>query len=500
MSKHRISVARSLLSLIVAFVLLLGSTASIFAQATPEASPTTGGVGPNIGDAVVLSDSNGDPALQIAVTQMVDPDEDVENVDRGFHFVSLEVVVNNPTDSDLEFNAYSIAIVDEQGFTYSETFGNRSEEDYSARPDFSESSVPAGESISGWLFFQVIDDAVPAWIVLNDTFSSQQFLVLANLSGETPALGDAVSFYNANAEEVGTVSVDEILPDFQKTDSEVDVERGQTAVGVVITIENTGSTDLDTSTATFYLIDDLGFQYYPQFFSRSEDSEAEYPELPTDPISAGDSATGLILFQLPSDAEAGYVTFQPDYSQLYIVAQPGEGSTVSGDTLTPVAAASPSDDVTPEDGDFGTPDDTNSSGGTETGDCVGVGAWGDAVNDALAPINENEALNAESLAEADPGDIRDAANQFADVANAIDDLDAPEVASDTSEATIALMNEYSRVLEDAADRIDNGDDPTTVENDLGNDEGLGEAFTNFSTALGDLLTTCPDSGIEDLLS
>src|SRR4051812_12711902 len=168
MSKHRNTSLRFLLSLLTAFVLLLGSTSSIFAQATPDASPTAGGAGPALGDAVVLSDSSGDPSLQIAVTTLTDPDKSIQNADRGFHWVGLEVVVNNPTASDIEFNAYSIAVVDEQGFSYYGSYGSRDSDDSAARPDFNASTVPAGGSVSGWLFYQLINDATPAWVIFND--------------------------------------------------------------------------------------------------------------------------------------------------------------------------------------------------------------------------------------------------------------------------------------------------------------------------------------------
>jgi hypothetical protein len=120
---------RNLLSLIAAAVLLLGSAASAFAQATPDASPTAAGAGPALGDAVVLHDSSGNETIQIAVTELVDPDDALENADRGFHWVGIEVVVANPSDTDFEFNAFSITIVDGEGFVYNAGYSSRPTED-----------------------------------------------------------------------------------------------------------------------------------------------------------------------------------------------------------------------------------------------------------------------------------------------------------------------------------------------------------------------------------
>ena len=175
---------RHLLSLIAAVMLLVGSATSVFAQATPEASPTAGGAGPNLGDAVVLHNSSGDETTQIAVTQLVEPDEGVDAADRGFHWVGIEVVASNPTDTDVDFNSYSISLVDGEGFVYYTGYSSRSSEDQQARPDFTESSITAGGAISGWLFYQVIDDATISWVIYNDGFGSQQFAVLANVTGD----------------------------------------------------------------------------------------------------------------------------------------------------------------------------------------------------------------------------------------------------------------------------------------------------------------------------
>ncbi|HRA48976.1 MAG TPA: DUF4352 domain-containing protein, partial [Thermomicrobiales bacterium] len=379
MKQHRSSTVRTLLSLLTAFVMMLGTTSAIFAQATPEATPgASGDVGPALGDAVVIVDANGDPMLQIAVTDMVDPDKAISGGDRGFHYVSLQVVVQNTSAADVDFNAYSITVVDAEGFIYNPTYANRESDDYTARPDFSETTVPAGGSISGWLFYQVINDATPAWIVYSASFTTQQFAVLANLQGVAIGSGDPVTFYDADAAEAGTVTVNNIISDFQKVDSSVTVDRGSTIVAIDVTVENTSDVDM-ASSPTFYLVDDFGFQYYQTYSFRSDAETSQYPDFPSDPIAAGASATGVVLFQIAKGAEISYITFQPDYQQLYIIAQPGEGSVVSGDTLTPVAVS------TDDSGDTDTTDDTTDdrgSTGTETGDCVGVNDWVGEVNDA----------------------------------------------------------------------------------------------------------------------
>jgi hypothetical protein len=491
---------RNLLSLIAAAVLLLGSAASAFAQATPDASPTAAGAGPALGDAVVLHDSSGNETIQIAVTELVDPDDALENADRGFHWVGIEVVVANPSDADFEFNAFSITIVDGEGFVYNAGFSSRPTEDTESRPDFSSSTIPADGSASGWLFFQVINDATPAWIVFNDGFGSQQFAVLANLTGDAIEEGAETPFYDASAEEIGTVSVDEIITDFQSTDSSITPTRGMMAVGVVLTLTSTGATELQPNTYSFYLVDDFGYMYFPTYYFRGEESTSQYPDFPTDPLTAGSSATGIVLYEIPRDAAISYITYSPDYTQLYLLAQPGPGSTVSGDTLTPVTVpTSDSGDVDEE-----TPEptvatgDTGDTGGEETGECVGVTDWGTATSENASFINEIFA-DTESIADVEPDELRDAADQMRDAAEEQENIETPEIAQDLNDAVVKMLNVYADLFEDAADRLDDGDDPADIEADLSENPAFGNVITDLFSEVLDLGEACPNSDLGDFL-
>ena len=492
MQSDRRFAPRTLVSLLAAVMLLLGSATSVLAQATPDATPASGS-GPNLGDTIVLHNSSGDETLKLSASQLVDPDEGVDNADRGFHWVSVELVVNNPTDADIEINPYSVTLVDGEGFSYNPGFASRTNDDMTERPDFSASTVPAGESVSGWMFFQLINDATPAWILFVDSFSSQQFAVLANLTGEAIEEGAETPFYNANADEIGTVSVDQIITDFQKTDSSITPNRGMTAVGVVYTITNTSDADLQANTFNFPVVDDYGFLYYTNYYFRSEESTAQYPDMPTDVIAAGASATGIILYEVPRDAQISYILYQPDYTQYYIVAQPGPGSTVSGDTLTPVAVpTSDSGDETPE-----ATEDTGSTG-QETGDCVGVNAWVQASADNINFLNDLFS-GVESIGDVSPEQLRDATDQLRDAASTQEDLDIPDVAKETNDSVVNLLNTWADVFDKAADRLEQGDDPADIENDLSNDPDFSGSFQAVFDAETALETTCPDSNVSDLL-
>jgi hypothetical protein len=497
MLTNRSRAARTLLSLITVLMLLLGSAASVLAQATPDATPGAGDAGPSIGDAVVLHDSGGDETIQVAVTELVDPDEDAGSADRGFHWVGLQVVVDNPTDGDIEFNSYAISVIDVEGFLYSPGFASRDQADSEARPDFSTSTIPAGESVSGWLFYQVINGAEPSWIILNDSFTTQQFAVLANVTGDPIEDGAEIPFYDSNADEIGTVSVDEIITDFQDVDPGITPTRGMSAVGVVVTIANSGDAEIQPNSFSFYLVDDFGLIYYPQFYFRDA-STAEYPDLPTDPLAAGAEATGAVFFEIPRDAEISYIYYAPDYTQLYILAQPGPGSTVSGDTLTPAAVPTSDAGDDEEPTVAATDEATEESTGQETGDCEGVAVWVDAATDQIAVLQELSFANEESLETVPPEDLREAADMLNDAADALEELETPEAAQSTNDAVIEMFTIWADLFDEAADRLDAGEDPADIQADFDENEGFQGSFETVFTEITALATACPESGVEGL--
>jgi hypothetical protein len=326
MQSDRRFASRSLLSLLAVAMLLLGSATSVLAQATPEASPTAEGSGPNIGDTIVLHDANGDETLQLAVLDLVDPDKAIQGADRGYHWVSMQVVVSNPTDADVDFSSSSISLVDEQGFVTYSNYTSRSEQDTQERPEFSESTVPAEGAISGWLFYQVINDATPTWVIFNDSFNTQQFAVLANLGGQSIDTGTETSVFDSSGEEIGAVSVDDVTTDFQKTDKAIKPARGMMTVAIQVTVAASGEVEVQPSASSFYLVDDFGIVYYPNYYyDRTQESLDQYPDLPTDTLTAGGEASGYILFEVPRDAQVSYETYQPDYSLFYLLSQPGPG-------------------------------------------------------------------------------------------------------------------------------------------------------------------------------
>lgn len=489
------SLLTRLLTALVALTLVLATGATALAQeATPAASPVAGGAGPQVGDAVVLFTNSGKEQAQIAVTQIVDPFEEVESeAQRGFHYVMAEVVVENLSDAPYDFNPYVVSLLDAEGFIYTVTYATRSSEAMEELPDFQPGTIEPGETASGALFFEVIDDASVDLVVVSDGY--QQFAIVVDQRSEIPSDGEEVPIYDSNADEIGTISVDQIVTGLEETDQNITVERGQTVIAVVITVTNAGDAPLVSPAGGMRVVDEFGVVSYSSYAYRGDESLAQLPDFPTDDIAPGDSATGAVIFTLPSDAIVTYVLYQADYTRLTIAGQPGEGSVVSGDELEPVAV--PTQDPADEEpvDEEPTEEPADATPVALTGDCADLQEWVEATEENLASLDDLEGLDAETP---DPDALRDDAGVLRDAAESQADIDTPEIAADGQEAIVAFIEAYADLLEESADQLEAGEEVTDIFASFG--EGpFADAFADFTTAATDLQTACPDVDFGDLV-
>jgi hypothetical protein len=481
-----------LLTTLVALALVLASGATALAQdATPAASPVAGGAGPQVGDAVVLFTGNGDEEAQVAVTDIVDPFEEVESdAQRGFHYVMAEVVVENLSDAPYDFNPYLMTVVDGEGFSYQATFASRTSEAAAAQPDFQPGTLEPGQSASGVLFFEVVDGAEVELIVYADSF--ERFTVLVDQRADVPAEGDPVPVYDAQGDEVGTIAVDQIVTGLEETDNDLSVDRGQTAVAVVLTAEATGDGTLVSPANGLRIVDEFGVSYFPYFAFRSEESMAQLPDFPGEDIEGGATATGAVIFALPTDAVVTYVLYQPEFTKLTIVAQPGEGSVVSGDELEPVAVPTgeateePLDDPADEPLEDETP-------AALTGDCADLQAWVDATGENLSSAEDVDIFTTDEFV---ADDLRENADLLRELADAQADIETPEIAEEAQESVISFLNVYADLLDEGADSLDDGVPSDEIFADAFTEGPFVDAATSYSSVAAELETACPDVNFE----
>ena len=478
---------RGLLTLLAVLALVATTSAGALAQdATPGASPVATEGGPSLGDAVVLFDNRGNEVAQVAVLEVTDPFEDTTSgAQRGYHYVAVELVVENLTDDVYEVNTFDIRIVDGEGTIYSHTFVSRSEESVATVAELEAVELEAGAATSGLLIYEIVDGATPAMVANTNGYES--FTLLANLREAVPAEGEATTLYDERGDEVGTVALDEVLPALEDESDSFDAGRGETVLGAVVTVENTGDSPITADPYSMYVVDEFGYLYSSTSFFRDEEETADLPDLPTEEIEAGESASGLVAFTLPTEVQVSYILYVPAGSQLFVVAQLGDGPVISGDVLTPVPVEDDGTDEPVEvDADEATPE--------PSAECAELTDWAEGTSENVSVLEESEIFQADSPADLTPSDLRDAADELREAADAQGELDVPELAGDANDAVVTFLETFAEVLEEGADEVEGGADPEEVFSDelFAEDSNLGEAITGLTEAQIELAEACPD--------
>lgn len=490
----------TLLAIVLALVTgLTGSLAAISSisvqtvQAqTDDATPSTDESG-----AVTIYGSDGEPAGEIVVEAIVDPFEDFDpsfSPRRGFYYVMAGITVT-AGDAALEANAYNFSLVGAEGFVYTTTFAYRSTEDTDALPDFTGGTIEAGQSLSGVIFFEVLNGTTAAYITYQPTY--EMMITIADLRDAPVAEGDTVEYISNSNQPLATFTVDELISPLEDYESNYAPDRGFEYAGAVMTIENTGSAPLEIEPFNFQLVDAQGFIFYTSYAIRTDDAEAEVPTLASAELAAGETVTGVLVFEVLAGTEVGLIYFTPSFDRQIRLAE-------YGDQQAPAPSDSPDDiPVNPNPGTTGSddddpaetpePDETPVPQASDE-ECEPVLEWGEATIIQIEALNiAYEAVIPGLTGEAlDVDAVRDAADTVADAADEQADIDTPDLAEDANDALIALLDEAASALDDIADAVEAGDDAAidaAVEAffEIGTDEGPGSINQTFE----DLSEACP---------
>ncbi len=176
-------------------------------------------------------------------------------------------------------------------------------------------------------------------------------LFAAPLAGRTlaqaddPGLGDAVSYYGPEGDEVATIAVAEVVDPFRDYDPNSAPERGSHFVLLRLVVENTGGRALQFDPSTVALQDTLGFLSFPRYVNRGPEATEANPDLTSGDVPAGGTVEGLVLFQVINDAELARVVYQPSRDRLVVLAdlrrgadaEPAVGEPTSEPTGEPTA-------------------------------------------------------------------------------------------------------------------------------------------------------------------
>jgi hypothetical protein len=93
---------------------------------------------------------------------MTDPFEDYDESfapDRGNRFVAVHITIENTGSKTLEYNSFDFLAQDDQGFLFGDAFIVRDDQVEQKDPALESGEIDAGDSVTGFLAFQVPNDA-----------------------------------------------------------------------------------------------------------------------------------------------------------------------------------------------------------------------------------------------------------------------------------------------------------------------------------------------------
>ncbi len=301
-----------------------------------------------------------------------------------------------------------------------------------------------------------------------------------------PAVGSPVTIIGVDGSEVAQITVTEFEDPFEDYDPNSPPERSYRFVLVHLEIENTGTRPYAASAYGVSLQDADGFLYLQTYLFRTEEQIAADPDFPTEDIEPGDSASGVVAFQVLETADLVRVVYQPSYDRLIFLADiTQEGAAPSADDDE--AVATPASDDEGDAGNTGTGTDaadTDNSGDAASGDPSdddGDDADSDTDADsdpddgtADADVDTDGDADADDPAGGDGGDTASvdvSSDDCDDIQAWLDDV-TPEldVLSETLDAVAAedpiaveTLEDAAADLQEAADNLRDSDPPEQME-------------------------------------
>ena len=451
----------------VRLLLVLSLLLSGGAGALPAMAQDTATTGPKIGEPATVYGANGEPIGEVKVTAITDPFEDYDPVSsqppRGYHWAQVAVSLSAGSQV-LPVNYSGFTMVDNEGFVAYQGYVSRSAESAAAQPDLQTNQVEPGQTSTGVIFFQVFGDSTISLIEYAPTY--EQSVVVVDQREARVAPGDVVAWNAGNGAPLGELSLSGVVDPLQDFDPSYPPQRGFRYVGVAVSFTSLGTRPVTISSYSFSVIDHEGFVSSTAGVYRTAEGTAALPDLPYTEVAPGARISGVVTFQLISGATIKDVIFAPQGDRRLRIAEFDRGATYTQPELTPVATVV----VDPA--------------------CEAVLVWADQIINALAPLSDAFEL-VDQVSEGgtvEPQALRDAADLFDEVADALDDLDTPEAAQATSE-------QYAAALHGAADGIRTLADDVEAENadNIAADVSLiyAQVFGLTGGAYSELVARCP---------
>jgi hypothetical protein len=130
----------------------------------------------------------------------------------------------------------------------------------------------------------------------------------------TPQVGSPVDFVSEGGLHLATITVDEVQPGYDEFSEFFDPDPDRDYVAVTYTFAG-GDELIEVSTYNLTLETGGGFLWHAGFVGRPEDVEVLDLESSFN-LSPGESETGIIVFDVPRDAELVRLWWQPELDRL----------------------------------------------------------------------------------------------------------------------------------------------------------------------------------------
>jgi hypothetical protein len=315
-----------------------------------------------------------------------------------------------------------------------------------------------------------------------------------------PAAGNPVSIIGLDGTEIARITITEVEDPFEDIDPNAAPDRSYRYVLVHLAVENTGSRPFLAASNSVSLQDADGFLYPQTFLPRSEEQIAADPDFPNGEIAPGDTASGVIAFEVLESADLVRVVYQPAFDRLIFLADLTQQGAAPPANEDEDAAATPATDDE-EAGESGTADD---SAGTEDSDDdagadTGTDVSGDdedaAPDDADDPAGDDGDTAAVDVSAGDCDDIQawldDVTPQLDLLSETLDDVAADDP------ITPETLEDAAADLQEAADNLRDSDPPDLMEESA---DLLAEALDGYAAIYLEAAEEGEEISVEDFFT
>lgn len=438
--------SRSPLYVLIACLTLLALILPAGPQAAAQ-TPTAAGTPVPIddtwspGQTVRIQNARGDLQVDAAVTELLDPHPSMTASRRGYRVVGVKLTLTNRGSATFEHAGNQLLLLDDAGlYVWDRQYLRVPREQTEQSLNWRE--LKLGESVSGWLYYEILSAAKPAGLLYLGYESDPYAALLARfIAGHA---GEAEAILDRSAATLGTIQVEQILTSFERTDPSITPFRGMRAVALVVSVANTGDKTWDLQDSII-LVDQFGLVYTRWYYDRSAASKGAYPEL-KNRVHPGQTERGVIVFEIPADSSIEVIALVRNQEQFIVL-----GGGYASITATPEKYVATAGDE---------------EWGSSAPGCEGIREWAEGSLAAMRMANEILSGVQADVTKATPEALRRSAASLRYTASLQVGVVAPAKAREAQGDLIALLRTGADALDDAATRIENGESPEIVVDQL----------------------------------